>query len=187
MSDFLGIAHACLLPKHRLINLFEFSHQSKNSNLFTENYQRNLDQKDSFTLQRFYYRKLFNKFWLKRFFWTFFLCYFNPYTNLSKLMCFNKRNQFAFWQKINLNFVFWLVKSSKFICIFVLTGKIQQIDLNFCSDVQCLKSQTFSNSCAKNRLESRRNQTRRGNWVSKGTHALSIKYKRRSKNIVLDP
>ena len=37
------------------------------------------------------------------------------------------------------------VKSNKFICIFVLTGKIQPIDLNFCSDIQCLKSQTFSN------------------------------------------
>ena len=32
-----------------------------------------------------------------------------------------------------------------------MTGKIQQIDLIFCSDVQCLKSQTFSNSSAKNR------------------------------------
>ena len=39
----------------------------------------------------------------------------------------------------------------KFICIFGLTREIQQIDLNFCFDVQCLKSQTFSNSCAKNR------------------------------------
>ena len=54
-------------------------------------------------------------------------------------------------QKIDLNFVFRQVKSNKFISIFVLTGKIQQIYLNSCSDVQCLKSQTFSNSCAQNR------------------------------------
>ena len=57
------------------------------------------------------------------------------------------------FDKVDLNFVSWQVKSNKFICIFVLTGKIQQIYLNFCSDVQCLKSQTFSNSCAKNRLD----------------------------------
>ena len=28
------------------------------------------------------------------------------------------------------------VKSNKFICICILTGKIQQIDMNFCSDVK---------------------------------------------------
>ena len=39
-------------------------------------------------------------------------------------------------QKIELNFVFWQVKSNKFICICVLTGKIQQIDLNFCFDMK---------------------------------------------------
>jgi len=67
-------------------------------------------------------------------------------------LCFNKRNQsdqylqatyyifpnkICFWQekqvqKIDLNFVFWQLKSNKFICIYVLTGKIQQVDLNFC-------------------------------------------------------
>ena len=37
---------------------------------FTENYQRNLDQKGSFTHQRFFYRKLSNKSWSKRFFYS---------------------------------------------------------------------------------------------------------------------
>ena len=39
-------------------------------------------------------------------------------------------------QQIELNFVFWQVKSNKFIYICVLTGKIQQIDLNFCFDMK---------------------------------------------------
>ena len=37
---------------------------------FTENYRRNLDQKGSFTRQRFFYRKLSKKSWSKRFFYT---------------------------------------------------------------------------------------------------------------------
>ena len=41
----------------------------------------------------------------------------------------------------------------KFICVFGLTREIQQIYLNFCFDVQCLKSQIFSSSCAKNRYD----------------------------------
>ena len=45
------------------------------------------------------------------------------------------------------------VTTWKFISNFVFTWKfIWFIDLNFCSDVLCLKSQTFSNSCAKNRV-----------------------------------
>ena len=39
-------------------------------------------------------------------------------------------------QKIDFNFVFWQVKSNKFICIWVLTEKIQQNDLNFCFDMK---------------------------------------------------
>ena len=47
--------------------------------------------------------------------------------------------KFTFWykiQKIDLDFVFWQLKLNKFICICVLTGKIQQIDLNFCFDMK---------------------------------------------------
>ena len=47
--------------------------------------------------------------------------------------------KFTFWheiQKIDFNFVFWQVKSDKFICICVLTETIQQIDLNFCFDMK---------------------------------------------------
>ena len=36
---------------------------------FTENYRINLDQKGSFTRQRFFYRKLSNKSWSNRFFY----------------------------------------------------------------------------------------------------------------------
>ena len=71
-------------------------------------------------------------------------------------LCFDKGNQtvniyglfiiffqikFAFRQekqvqKIYFNFKFWQVKWYKFIYICVLTGKIKQIDLNFCFDVK---------------------------------------------------
>ena len=37
---------------------------------FTENYRINLDQKGSFTRQRFFYRKLSNKSWSNRFFYS---------------------------------------------------------------------------------------------------------------------
>ena len=48
-------------------------------------------------------------------------------------------------QKIELNFMFWQVKSNKFICIWVLTGKIQQIDLNFYFDMKIQKK--YLNLC----------------------------------------
>ena len=48
-------------------------------------------------------------------------------------------------QKIELNFVFWQVKSNRLICICVLTGKIQQTDLNVCFDMNMQKD--YFNLC----------------------------------------
>ena len=113
-----------------------------------------------------------------KFFWICILTREINLVNIYRLLFIFFQIKFAFWQekqvqKIDLNFVFWQVKTNKFICIFVLTAKIQQIDLNFCSDVLCLKSQTFSHSCrfrcpkplgslCKSWGGSRRNQTRQG-------------------------
>ena len=81
-------------------------------------------------------------------------------TNLLEFeFVFKKRNKYD--QYLQFAFIYFSKKEEPNwfeFCVltseinFFLTGKIQQIDLNFCSDVQCLKSQTFFNSCAKNRL-----------------------------------
>ena len=68
-------------------------------------------------------------FWQEKSTWSTFTGYFSCFFQIK----------FTFWhkiQKIDFNFVFWQVKSNKFICIWVLTGKIQQIDLNFCFDMK---------------------------------------------------
>ena len=68
-------------------------------------------------------------FWQEKSTWSTFTGYFSCFFQIK----------FTFWheiQKIDFNFVFWQVKSNKFICICVLTGKIQQIDLNFCFDMK---------------------------------------------------
>ena len=68
-------------------------------------------------------------FWQEKSTWSTFTGYFSCFFQIKS----------TFWhkiQKIDFNFVFWQVKSNKYICIWVLTGKIQQIDLNFCFDMK---------------------------------------------------
>ena len=69
-------------------------------------------------------------FWQDKSTWLTFTGYFSCF--FSNQICFLTGKI----QIIELNFVFWQVKSNKFICICVLTGKIQQIDLNFCFDMK---------------------------------------------------
>jgi tellurite resistance-related uncharacterized protein len=71
-------------------------------------------------------------FWQRKLIWSIFTGYL---LHFFKSICFFDRKN----PEIELNFVLWQVKSNEFICICVLTGKIQQIDLNFGSD---MKSQT---------------------------------------------
>ena len=62
-------------------------------------------------------------FWQDKSIWSTFTGYFSCFFPIK----------FTLWykiQKIDFEFVFWQVKSNKFICICVLTGKIQEIDLN---------------------------------------------------------
>ena len=64
-------------------------------------------------------------FWQDKSTWSTFTGYFSCFFQIK----------FTFWhkiQKIELNFVFWQVKSNKSICIYVLTGDVQQNDLHFC-------------------------------------------------------
>ena len=72
---------------------------------------------------------IFFVFWQEKSTWSTFTGYFSCFFQIKS----------TFWhkiQKIDFNFVFWQVKSNKYICIWVLTGKIQQIDLNFCFDMK---------------------------------------------------
>ena len=68
-------------------------------------------------------------FWQRKSIWSIFTGYL---LHFFKSICFFDRKN----PEIELNFVFWLIKSNEFICICVLTGKIQQIDLNFGSDMK---------------------------------------------------
>ena len=68
-------------------------------------------------------------FWQRKSIWSIFTCYL---LHFFKSICFFDRKNL----EIEWNFVFWLIKSNEFICICVLTGKIQQIDLNFGSDMK---------------------------------------------------
>ena len=130
-----------LLPKHRLINLFEFSCQSKNSNLiagfFLSKHRCKLTNlilpiKAQNWLIVWFYQ------WYKMNFQL--ICVLTREINLVNIyrlliiffqICFLTVKI----QKIELKFLIWRVKSNEFICICVLTGKIQQIDLNFCFDM----------------------------------------------------
>ena len=68
-------------------------------------------------------------FWQRKSIWSIFTGYL---LHFFKSICFFDRKN----PEIELNFVFWLIKSNEFICICVLTGKTQQIDLNFSSDMK---------------------------------------------------
>ena len=64
-------------------------------------------------------------------------------TNLFEFVFWQRKSMWSIFtgylqkiKKMYLNFVFWQVKSNTFICIFVLTRKIQQNDLHFCFDVK---------------------------------------------------
>ena len=112
-----------LLPMHWLINLFEFSNQSKNSNLFA-----------GFFLLKYRCKWIYLILSVNTQNW--FIVWFNQwcqkFSNIFfwiSVLTFDKRNQsgqhlqvtfqikFTFWHEIqNIDFVFWQVKSNKFIC-----------------------------------------------------------------------
>ena len=137
MSDFLGIAQARLLPMHQLIKaknqiyLLDFSCQNIDANEYIWFYQskHKIDLLVWFNCREFEFE------------------YFGSSDVVNKLYIFS--NQICFLtgevQKIELNFVFWQVKSinpfvsvfwqeksSKMTCIFVLRWKFKQIYLTLC-------------------------------------------------------